>query len=75
MAFGSGNTGGFLKLAPLARSVSPRYGVLKGIGSTNTSIAKPKGINIKRPGAAVTGAPNIKSPLGKSASIPKLGRM
>lgn len=75
MAFGGGNTGGFLKLAPLARSVNPRYGVLKGIGGTSTSIAKPKGINIKRPGAAVGGAPNISSPLGKSAAIPKLSKL
>lgn len=72
MAFGGANTGGFQKLAPLMRSVDPRFGVLRGIGSTNTTIAKPRGIKMSRPGAAVSGAPNMKSPLGKSAAIPKL---
>lgn len=73
MAFGGGANSGFIKMAPLARSASPRYGVLRGIGGTSTSIAKPKGINIKRPGAAVTGGPNIKSPLGKGLTINKGG--
>lgn len=72
MAFGGGATSGFLKMAPLARSVSPRYGVLRGIGGTNTTIAKPRGIKASKPGASIAGAPNIKSPLGKSAAILRL---
>lgn len=67
-----GGANGFLKLAPLARSVSPRYGVLKGIGSTNTTIPGPKGIKASRPGASISGAPNFKSPFGKGAATNKL---
>ncbi len=72
MAFGGGNTSGFIKLAPLARSVSPRYGVLRGIGSTSTSIPKPKGIKAPKPGAAISGAPNLRSGLGKGPTLGKL---
>lgn len=71
MAFGN-NTSGFVKLAPLARSVNPRYGVLKGIGSTSSSIPKPKGMKVPKPGAAIKGAPNISSPFGKTASLGKI---
>lgn len=72
MAFGGGATSGFLKMAPLARSVSPRYGVLRGIGGTNTTIPRPRGIKVPRPGASITGAPNLKSGLGKGPTISKL---
>ncbi len=72
MAFGGANTGGFIRLAPLARSVSPRYGILRGIGSTNSTIPRPRGIKAPRPGASITGAPNIKSPFGKGSTINKL---
>ncbi len=72
MAFGGGANSGFIRLAPLARSVNPRYGILRGIGGTNTTIPRPRGIKASRPGASITGAPNIKSGFGKGPSLGKI---
>ncbi len=73
MAFGGNpQLSGFSKLAPLARSASPRYGVLRGIGGVDTTIPKPRGIKVPKPGAAVAGMPNLKSGMGKLPSLGKL---
>lgn len=74
MAFGGGANSGFIKLAPLARSASPRYGVLRGMGGINTSISKPRGVKPSRPGAAVKDVPNMASPFGKGPTLGKIKR-